>query len=105
MNLKFKPPFLDAKKMRVGDLVLYDPSKEGIGERAQGTIKEISRSFLALVLEDGTPIGVTRVYDHWHPPTIPQTPPAAAGAADAEPWFIRSEKDDILKKKIVSTPF
>ncbi len=72
------PAFSDARNMRPGDIITYDPSKEGTGERAEGKIKEISRTFLSLVLEDGTPIGVARVYTCRHPGETNQAslPPA-----------------------------
>ena len=67
MRRKYDPAFADARGMSPGGIITYDPSKEGTGEKKDGVIKEISRSFLSLVLEDGTAIGATRVYAYRPP--------------------------------------
>ena len=66
---RIDPAFTDARCMRAGDNIVYDPSKEGTGEKKGGVIKEISRTSLSLVLEDGTAIGVTRVFECHRPDT------------------------------------
>ncbi len=68
------PIFTSARGMRIGDIIIYDPSEYGTGERKEGRIKEISRSLLSLVLEDGTCIGACRVYTYRHPGGAEEAP-------------------------------
>jgi hypothetical protein len=67
--------FTDAEGMSPGDIITYDPTKEGTRKEVKrGVIKEISRSLLSLMLEDGTPIGAARVYTCNHPGETEQAP-------------------------------
>ena len=105
MRSEHEPVFLDARGMHPRDIVTYDASKEGTGERKEGAIKEISRSFLSLVLEDGTAIGVARVYS-CRSPIGTGLPQPAPGQSAKKPWFIRSDEDDEPPpRKYISIPF
>jgi len=103
MKVKRDPIFTDARSMSPGGIITYDPSKEGTGERKDGVIKELSRSFLSLALEDGTAIGATRVYTYR--PPAPTSPQSASGQPQTKPWYIRSDEDDVPPKRYVSFPF
>ena len=103
MRRKYDPAFADARGMSPGGIITYDPSKEGTGEKKDGVIKEISRSFLSLVLEDGTAIGATRVYTY-RPIAATTSQQSASGQPQTKPWYIRSDEDDELPKRYASFP-
>lgn len=103
MKARHEPAFSDARGMCPGDIITYDPSKEGIGEEKEGFIKTISRSGLSLVLEDGTAIGISRVYTR-RPPAATSSQ-SASGQPQTKPWFIRTDEDDEPPKRYVSFPF
>lgn len=96
------PAFSDARNMRPGDLITFDSSKEGTGERKDGKIKEISRSFLSLVLEDGTSIGVARVYTCRHPSETEQSP---LSPADLPKGYRERRWPPPKRERYVSFPF
>jgi hypothetical protein len=107
MRKKRDSTFADASGMRPGDVITYDPTKEGTGdEEKEGIIKEISRSFFSLVLEDGTAIGVTRVYTHRCPDTVLTPPPPTALPAERrERRLPPSQREEKPAEPYISFPF
>lgn len=106
MRRKHDSVFSDTKGMNVGDVVGFDPSKEGTGGYEEDTIAKLYP--FSLVLESGRAIGVARVTMHRPPSTTRQTiPPQSTilGKPKEKPWFIRSDEDDEAPKPYVSFPF
>jgi hypothetical protein len=105
MKVKRDPMFSDTKDMNVGDIIGFDPSKEGTGGYKEGVIATIYR--FSLMLEDGNPIGVTRVLMHRRPTAATQTLPSAPPPEPLreKKWRLPFEQKVPTKKRYVSFPF
>jgi hypothetical protein len=101
VKTKHNPTFIDASGMSPGDIITYDPSKEGTGGCAEGKIEEISRSRLSVVLEDKIAIGASRIYAYRHPGGAITTPLPPATISKER----RERRWPTPKERYISHPF